>query len=250
MKFQLFSDIHLEMRKSLFKIPILEENLMLAGDIGKLNTNYYIEFLNYCSKNWKRVFYILGNHEYYSSRKDFNKLNRNYHDFFDKYENIYLLDNSCYEFENIKIIGSTLWSNPECADYFCDFTKIKEYHEKIHMKLGFSIKTFKELHFKSFEFLKREIENSDKKVIVITHFAPLKENTSHEKFKNEKSYVKNYFASNIAEDINLDNVLFWCYGHTHYSNIFDYKNTKMISNQIGYPDEKDVNYNLELIIEI
>ena len=76
--FQLFSDIHLELLKSskFPKIKPLTDYLFLAGDIGKINTPNYEPFFDYCSENWKKVFYVLGNHEFYNSNKDFKTLNQ------------------------------------------------------------------------------------------------------------------------------------------------------------------------------
>ncbi len=68
-KFQLFSDIHLEFSKTFFKLPPLTNYLFLAGDIGKLSHLTFKPFFDYCSNNWKEIFYVLGNHEYYSSKK-------------------------------------------------------------------------------------------------------------------------------------------------------------------------------------
>jgi hypothetical protein len=46
-KFQLFSDIHLEYYKSFPIIPKIEKYLILAGDIGKIDTNNYKSFFDY-----------------------------------------------------------------------------------------------------------------------------------------------------------------------------------------------------------
>ena len=74
MKFQVFSDIHLEFfeKNSKDTIPYiepLEDYLFLVGDIGKLHIPNYKIFFDYCSNNWKLTFYILGNHEFYHSSK-------------------------------------------------------------------------------------------------------------------------------------------------------------------------------------
>ena len=76
--FQLFSDIHLELLKSskFPKIKPLTDYLFLAGDIGKINTPNYELFFDYCSQNWKKVFYVLGNHEFYNSNKDLKTLKK------------------------------------------------------------------------------------------------------------------------------------------------------------------------------
>jgi hypothetical protein len=37
----------------------------LAGDVAQLNWSGWTTFLDYCSKRWKNIFYVPGNHEYY-----------------------------------------------------------------------------------------------------------------------------------------------------------------------------------------
>jgi predicted phosphohydrolase len=253
-KFQLFSDIHLEFSKKSFpKIPKLEEYLILAGDIGKINTSNFKDFFDYCSLNWKKVFYILGNHEYYSSNKSFNRLNEDYHIFIKQYPNVFLLDNSHYDISpNFRIIGSTLWSNPASIEGFNDFVYIKEVNDHINRKLGMSIETFKRLHKESVDYLIGEISKNDKNLLVITHFPPTQQNTSHPKYKNQSQIIRDYFASNMIDNIpKIHKIKSWIFGHTHYSTSVQLPNNiRLMSNQMGYPNESDINMNGSGIFEI
>lgn len=246
-KFQLFSDIHLEFYKSFPKIPKLEANLILAGDIGKINTSNFKDFFDYCSSNWEKVFYVLGNHEYYHFRRPFNRLNKDYHIFIKQYPNVFLLDNSHYDINpNLRIIGSTLWSNPTFTEGLIDIKK------HINKKLGISIETFKKLHQESAEYLMNEILKNDKNLLVITHFPPTQKNTSHPKYKNQSQYIKDYFASNITDNIPKKNkIISWIFGHTHFSTSIQLSNNiKLMSNQMGYPKEDDINMNSNGVFEI
>ncbi len=70
MKFQFVSDVHLEIdpvsRLTEFMKPCAPY-LVLAGDICAYSMKDRLRtFLEYCSANWKRVFYVAGNHEYYN----------------------------------------------------------------------------------------------------------------------------------------------------------------------------------------
>jgi len=251
-KFQLFSDIHLEYYKSFPKIPKIEKYLILAGDIGKINTINYKNFFDYCSNNWEKVFYVLGNHEYYHSQKTFNNLNEDYHNFIKQYPNVYLLDNSHYDLDdNFRIIGSTLWSNPNITDGLNDFKHINELKNQIYNKLGFSLDTFKILHNQATKYLQNEIYKNDKQLLIITHFPPSQINTSHPKYQNQPKYKRDYFASNILNDIyNKNNIKGWIFGHTHYTNDIIINNIRLISNQMGYPNEDDINMNCSGKFEI
>lgn len=70
MRIQFVSDIHLEVepikKLSEFLKPTAPY-LALCGDICAYYKKERLQtFLQYCSKHWKRVFYIAGNHEYYN----------------------------------------------------------------------------------------------------------------------------------------------------------------------------------------
>lgn len=94
MKVQIFIDLHTEYLFHIPKIIPLADCLFLAGDIGKINAPIFDEFLDYVSSCWKQVVYILGNHEYYHSKKTISKLNLEYKTLFQTYNNIHLLDDS------------------------------------------------------------------------------------------------------------------------------------------------------------
>ncbi len=95
-RFQLFSDIHIELTKNVPKLPALAPYLFLAGDIGKINANNFKEFIEYTNNNWKKIFYVCGNHEYYSSNKTHEEINQLYKNFLANYPNFVFLHDSYY----------------------------------------------------------------------------------------------------------------------------------------------------------
>lgn len=65
MIFTPISDIHLE-HNSCFELNFNKEAvLLIAGDLS--NGIEGIDFLKKASKNFKKVIYVLGNHEYYNN---------------------------------------------------------------------------------------------------------------------------------------------------------------------------------------
>jgi predicted phosphodiesterase len=70
MRIQFVSDIHLELSPIKKLSEFLKPSapyLALCGDICAWYKKERLQtFLQYCSKHWKRVFYIAGNHEYYN----------------------------------------------------------------------------------------------------------------------------------------------------------------------------------------
>ncbi len=67
MRIQYISDIHLEFFKVLPKqiVRPVADILCLAGDIGYPFSSLYRDFLKQVSRDFKKVFLIAGNHEYY-----------------------------------------------------------------------------------------------------------------------------------------------------------------------------------------
>jgi predicted phosphohydrolase len=261
-KFQLFSDIHLEFLNYYPKIVPLARYLFLAGDIGKLSEKNYKPFFDYCSKCWTKTFYVLGNHEYYSTYESYQTLNEKYKDFCNKYSNIHLLDNSYYDIDDIdtqltyRIYGSTLWSQVESTKYLNDFNMIKMLNDKQEIKPLDQLE-FNNLHNKSVKKLIDQIKTEPKNLIIMSHFPPLRKTitqpnlTSSPIFQNQNKFIKKYFANDFTDEhlINefgltesklYSNIKAWLSGHTHYSYDFNY-HTRFIANQVGYPHESKYN---------
>ena len=241
--FQLFSDLHQEFLTNFYKIPPISDYLFLAGDIHNISKSNFKQFIDYISNNWKQVFYVPGNHEYYNRFDSLYELKKHYELFFQDYTNVHFLDDDIstinYNDKKIIIIGSTLWSNVTKTDGINDFKNILQKSNEYISREEFNI-----LHEKSFKFIKEQVDTiqnviSDEKIIIMTHFPPTPENTTDPKYINEKLYIKQYFAPNILNIFNSNNIKCWIHGHTHYSNDFIDNDTgiRVLSNQLGYLQE-------------
>jgi len=72
--FQVLSDLHLEINQQYqsYEVPPCADSLILAGDIGRLaDYDSYRDFLQKQTQNFKLVFLILGNHEFYNGTYTF-----------------------------------------------------------------------------------------------------------------------------------------------------------------------------------
>lgn len=56
---QIYSDLHLELTKSIPKITPKSPYLFLAGDITRFSHPSFGEFLTYCNDNWEKHFMSL-----------------------------------------------------------------------------------------------------------------------------------------------------------------------------------------------
>ena len=230
MKIQVISDIHLEQRKIFPKIKPQCDYLFLVGDIGKLNNKLYDEFLHYCCDNWKLIFYVLGNHEFYHNKKPYDVLYDEYEKYIDTFNNIILLNKQVCHLEEFQILGCTLWSNPSIIFGLNDFKHIKE--KKKNRKYQLSLDTFHQMHDTDKKWL---FENYDdeKKTIIITHFPTCVNGVEN------NACIHNMYTSYFTNDLGLDNIekLICIAGHTHYSYDFVENKIRYIANQYGYENE-------------
>lgn len=264
MKIQYISDIHLEHRKDYFVKPFAP-NLVLCGDIGSpLKENYHY-FINRCSNDFKNVFVIFGNHEYYTNSSNRFTMDEIINSVcFPK--NVYFLNNSCIYLniyddsvtfnkpikkeDYIKIIGSTLWSNvnPEIYKYVNDYKKIWiEKDRKFHYTD--TIKLFN----KSIKYIIDELSSDlNIETVLLTHHG------SHPicsgKYKNKVNKLgidlSSAYTSYIEKLYEFKNLIVCISGHTHssinrYIEVGNDHKILFLSNQVGYKcEDKDIlNYN-------
>ena len=290
MKVQIISDIHLDLYKygnykdnleKLFNDIIKPQcdYLFLVGDICHYESEFFKPFMDYVSNNWKYILYVLGNHEYYqyNSNCSFDYLITLYDNIILEYHNIYLLDTMNKPFIindgdiEYHIIGNTFY--PDLMVY-----KGYNYKEEINdFNYIYSDKMNKldifdtcDINFSNSIHIDKLINeynsnyNSNKKLILMTHFPIAHSNkVSHERFNNQDEELKHYFCNDIddIEDIscidsnNIKHIDIFIAGHTHYS--YDYtinqelKNQRFISNQKGYKSDLRIfnkNYKEDCVI--
>lgn len=245
---QVYSDLHLELWDKIPPIPAKAKYLFLVGDVCNLNHPLFFPFLDYCSQNWTKTFYIPGNHEYYIKKKSHTELLFEYqYKIKERYKNIYYLNNSYVSLdeENINVYGSTFWtvppftSNYEAKIYINDYNVISYFDETKRYKVNIDTTYVKNLADESFKNLQKYLNETDKKTIVMTHFPPQRTGTSHPKYLTEKRIVNLYFSwpDDTLQNFKLDNVVTWLSGHTHWSYDFIQHGIRLISNQLGYKRE-------------
>jgi hypothetical protein len=245
---QIFSDIHLELWNKMPEIPVKAKYLFLAGDICNINHPLFYTFLDYCSKNWIKTFYVPGNHEYYIKKKNYNELLFEYkYKIGERYKNIYCLDNNYVSLdeENINIYGATFWTQPpfdstyDAKMFINDYNWITYFKQGLDKVVNLDINYVRQLSDESFTGLQEYLNTTDKKTIVMTHFPPHRIGTSAPRYLAEKRIANLYFAwpNNTLSTFKLDNVLTWISGHTHWSYDFEQNGVRLIGNQLGYQSE-------------
>lgn len=244
MKIQYMSDLHLEFRKKCLP-PVPEKAgdvLVLAGDIH-VGTNA-IPWIEQCSYNFDKIFYVPGNHEFYGHKMwklrtvldaalAGYSVNKSYKltKMFDPISNVTILDNKSEIYEGVNFIGTTLWSFASniCNIYMNDFKCITHRVGNLYGK--FKAEDACVLFDKNVEFIKNAAIPTMPNV-VITHHAPSLDSIApayaHETEMNTG------FATEILHHFEGKNIPVWIHGHTHHCVDYVKNGINVVSNQYGY----------------
>ncbi|TPX19077.1 uncharacterized protein E0L32_011238 [Thyridium curvatum] len=250
---QILSDLHLEISKqyTTYTFPVTAPFLLLAGDIGCLDHyDAYLAFLQAQVARYRRVFLVLGNHEFYglsyekgvaeaqrlaaepSIAASFTLLHRTRWD-----------DPS----SPLTILGCTLWSavSPEQADRVrlavSDFARIGG---------GWSVERHNAAHAAEARWLREQVAvlgvvppqgQPPRRILVATHHAPFLEGSAAPQYRDS------VFSSAFATDLvsararqQWRGVRVWAFGHTHHTVDMVQGGIRVVANQRGYvfPGEK------------
>lgn len=249
---QYISDIHLEFHDKQNKGAIQPDMfvkpaapyLALVGDIGVPDLESYRVFLHWCSQQWKQVFLVAGNHEFYNvrcaARTDMGTKKELIRQMCSALPNVHFLDCSSYYLaeHNVRILGCTLWSDiPDCIKekamlYMNDCRQIEKQKD-----VPLTSWSFSELHAKEKQWLNQEIhkcELTNERCLVLTHYLP-SYSLIHEKYQGH--FLNACFASN-SEDLFRPPVVGWIAGHTHTGMKKQIHGIPCVLNPFGYPNEE------------
>ena len=243
LKIRYLSDLHLEfikpnqINKFIENIhPSPDEICVLAGDIGNPlhSDNNYDTFIKFINNNFKKIFIISGNHEYYNKTKSIDEINTFLVEYFKQFSNISFLNNTYEYYDNYCFIGTTLWSK---------ITNPKYVINDVHFIKNFDYLKYNRLNMICNDFLENAVENNDN-CIVITHHQPSNDLIDI-KYKVQKMLPYNqWFYCDMDQFIEKkrDKIKCWIYGHTHMPSYQIIHGIPFLCNPIGYPNE---NYNCD-----
>lgn len=246
MKVDYISDLHLdfhikhngnyskwESHTHLFLEGLLPDNkgeiLIIAGDLSHYNIQSKW-CLEYFSKQYSHVFFVLGNHDYYlvshGQRKKYkNKSKEREFELMSmlvSLSNVTLLyDFEVYQYKNIKIAGSTSWYP---LTEFKDVSFFNSYSNDSKLISGLDIGN--ENYHEGLAY-----ENMGGVDILVTHVPSIIIN-SHHKHGGTSCYLNE--LKNIKARYNI-------FGHSHEQEEYNKAEVKFYINALGYPNEW-VNY--------
>lgn len=240
-RIQILSDLHLEIGQqySTFEIPVTAPYLILAGDVGRLSDGeQFRDFLQRLVPRCKRIFLVLGNHEFYGL--DYGTALQRAQALEQEQSlqgKVTLLHKTRWSDpdSDLTILGCTLWSAIPPAAHDIVKARINDF-KKIS---GWSVEEHNKIHADELRWLRGQVEQIaddpgavTRQLLVVTHHAPCLDGTS------SPEHVGNPWTPAFATDLLSDGVWkrvqTWVFGHTHYSADFVRNGTRVVSNQRGY----------------
>jgi prepilin-type processing-associated H-X9-DG protein len=222
------------MRDSYPKIERVYPIVVLAGDIGHIESQTFRDFIEYCSNTWDHVIFVPGNREFYHNDVPYQDLWKAYEQFCSSYANVYFLDGHSLEVNGIMFFGTTMWTpiDPKWED---GKPRIRSFHQTIHC--------WDDLRSLS-AFLEQYRRHPCK--VIVTHFPITREHTCHPRYADQPEEKKRYFSANwlsLFPRKYLHGVWRICSGHTHHSYRIEHaRGVTIWSNQLGYPGAEDLLY--------
>lgn len=259
---QYASDLHIEFYDktpdwSTFVVPSAPI-LILAGDVCNPRKPLAQKFMEYCSINWEKVYYIAGNHEYYNAKGQRDTMQQR-DDMLAKlcngYPNIHycggLSPGSAIDLGNgTTLLLTTLWTSPTS-------TMINDFNV-IYMDSGtddpvhkLSVYDMRGLNSVAKTWLREQISQKTGKIIVATHHLPSTDLILDKYMALEFSKMTDCFANfDMVDLLESGKVSVWIAGHTHGCKSVQLKSgTLLTANTKGYPGEGVTGYKPDACIK-
>lgn len=249
--FQIVSDLHIEYNTDEVPDPLTlitpsADILILAGDIGSFYKYSQLKtfLINLCPQ-FKVVIYVPGNHEYYTMKgyppQKMNQLLQRFIKMEESINNLYVLNRSSVQIDNVCIVGCTLWSKPEVP--------VPKFIVRVP---GLNTRAYIQKYEGDLAYIEKMIkycQKRGKKLMVVSHHCPTYSViTSPKKLKDK--YISLY-ASNLDHLLTSDKVHTWVAGHIHINfDLITDGGTHLVGNQKGKPKDKINDYSKSFVIEV
>jgi len=199
---------------------------------------------------------VPGNHEYY--HHEYFNLRNEMSQLCDDTD-VHFLDCGVFVSAVVRIIGATLWTDYEVNSHALKdlsmyiVEKSLADHRVIEYKSGDKTRRFMPLHALSIH--KKEVSWIEQqlaspfsgKTVVVTHHGP------HPLCQHPEyplSEMSTAFHSDLSKLIDRYDIDLWVYGHTHANLDEVVSNTRIVSNQAGYPGENVQGFKDDFVITI
>lgn len=251
MKIKLLSDLHVDVRP--IRVHYSEEDkddiVILPGDLAPCYHERFGSTLRALCKHVKMVLFVPGNHEFYGGEISGDR------EFIAKYEdaidNLLILDNKSVVIDDVKFIGSTLWTDMNRSNYFT-MHSCKQMMNDFYVICNIDNVLVPEdtvtMFNENIDYIRAELAVSTcDKNIVITHHAPSYASIVP---KFAGSIINGAFASELSHMILDSKINYWVHGHMHSKIDYMIGDTRVLCNPRGYNDIENPDFDLNFSFEI
>ncbi len=237
MKIISYSDMHLEFGRN-FQPPadVNADVMILAGDMITFRN---FEPLGWMLKDWhKPVLFVAGNHEYYTQRPMDAGENTFKAWLAEQHHNVTFLQDESITIDGVHFFGGTMWTDFNGCDSDAMMRATNAMNDFRHIMLPNSqlLKPIDTLAFHASFVTGLErwfAQDLAGKRVVISHHAPVVNlNTQY----GNSPLMPAFNSLDMVSIIEKYQPALWVYGHTHECDDQMIGDTRIISNQRGYPN--------------
>jgi predicted phosphodiesterase len=232
-----FSDLHLEFGSGwILPAEVHGDVMILGGDIVTLRDYKPLDQL---LRQWKKpVLYVTGNHEYYT-RRPMNGDEENFRAWLaESHPHVTLLLDEAVSMGGVNFFGGTMWTDFHGGDrrametagsQMNDFQLINN-PDGTPFRPADAVALHENFVAKLINWFDEDLSGPR---VVISHNAPVINPRS--KFRGSP-LMPAFNSLDMIEVIENRKPALWVYGHTHECDDQTVGTTRIISNQLGYPD--------------
>jgi len=243
MRIQYVSDLHLGhwwmYRNTFPKIEAIAPILVIAGDqwASGREFTHSTQWVKTIAAEFDNVIMVLGNHDYYGTEID--ATDKAYQEWAAEYKNVHVLQNSSVTIDDVKFIGSTLWTDfvwvngDARVTRLDDFYKLSDASQILHGDAHIEPAEILRRHKLAVDYIR---SNADSTSVVVTHHGPSYKGLSPKyapKYDGELT-INHLFFSDLEQLIEETEPKAWIYGHSHDSAHFYVGSTRVAANPCGY----------------
>lgn len=261
MKILILSDLHIEWGD--FFIPDMENEketiVVLAGDIGLVKKPYtYRDFIANTCDRFKKVIWIMGNHEFYGTNFPTALVKVWYATL--EHENLEVVEKETIVVNDVAFVCATLWTSMDNNNVMTMNDAKLWMNDYKYIRTGPKCEPWRQKlapldtitdHRRAVEYIFPEIikqKEDGKKVVVVTHHLPSFQSIPKQHHGDD---LNGAYASELFEDIADTKPDVWIHGHTHGSSDYMLADTRVICNPRGYEGEAlNPDFNHSFIIEV